>query len=232
MQAIQELVNDTVKTMIDSGSIHKSIEDGVQKAIKEAIDRQFQSYGNITKQIDKALEQGLQLNIDDLPFETYNQQMLVAVKNKLGNMFHGAAAEKFLSEIDKTLAPVPKDLSIKDLVETVVKSWKSDDPWDADHLDQYATVEFEKFTHGSNSHSLKMWKKKESNISFSRSNSPDLELFINDGVIRINHKHKYNPTCFSEHEAFIFKLYAAGTKVTGIEDFDPDYCDLTLKDIG
>lgn len=27
-----------------------------------------------------------------------------------------------------------------------------------------------------------------------------------------------------------FKLYAAGTMVTGIEDFCPEDCDLTLKD--
>lgn len=232
MQVIQDLVNKKVLEMVNDGTIQKSIESGVQKAITSAIDSQFQSYGNITKQIDDVLKNGLQINIKDLPFETYNEQMLVAVKAKLGNMFHGLAAEKFLSEIDKTLAPVPKEISIKELVETIVKEWKTEEPWDADNLDQYATVEIEKFDYSRNSQTLKMWKQKESASSFSsRANSADLELFIIDGVIRINHKQHYNPTCFQEHEAFIFKLYAAGTLITGIKDFDADDCDLTLKEI-
>ncbi|HEY0842432.1 hypothetical protein [Methylotenera sp.] len=231
MQEIQAIVNKKVNEMIEDGSIVNSINENIQKAITSAIESQFKSYGSITKQIEDALKDGLQINTQELPFETYNQQMLVAVKAKLGNMFHGLAAERFLSEIDKTLAPVPKELSIKDLVETVVKSWKTDEPWDADDLDQYATVEIRKFEHSDKSHTLKMWKQKEVCHSIShRTNSPDLELFFINGVIRISHKQTYNPTCFHEHEAFIFKLYAAGTTVTGIEDFDPDYCDLTLKE--
>jgi hypothetical protein len=76
-----------------------------------------------------------------------------------------------------------------------------------------------------------MWKQKESYSSYSsRSNTADLQLYISNNKIRISHKSAYNPTCFSDEEALIFKLYAAGTIIAGLEDFDADDCDLTLKD--
>ena len=227
--------------MVDEKVIQKAVEDGVSKAIKTAIANQFERYGGVTTQIETALKEGLQVNLKSLPFETYNEQMLVLIKSKVGNMFHGVAAEKFLSEMDRILAPVPKEMPIHEFVETVVGFWKTEEPsWDADDMDEYATVEVEDESRGrenkANNITLKFWKQKErDSYSYSSSrkkekNPPTMQLFILDGKIRINHKHKYNPTCFSETEALVFKMYAAGTVLTGIEDFDPEDCDLTLKD--
>jgi len=223
MQTIQQIVNDKVQSMIEDGSIKSVIETGVQKAIEYAISEQFGSYGSVTKSLNEAVKTGLMINTRDLPFETYNQQMLVAVKGKLGAMFQGAASEKFMAEIEKTLAPAPAQISVKDLVETIVKIWREDE-FDIENLDYFAAVELKEATYRHGGPTLYMWKNKDSNPK------PDLRLYINDGSIRINHAHQYNPTCFDEHEAFIFKLYAAGTKITGLEEFNPDECDLELKE--
>jgi hypothetical protein len=217
--------------MINDGSIEKVIQDGIKKSIEKAISRQFESYGSITKQIEGAIENGLQINFKDLPFETYNQQMLVAVKTKLGNMFVGAASEKFMSEMDKILKPAPKEMSINEFVETIVGFWKSDDPYHDTDIDEYATVEINE-KEALSGVTLKMWDQLQNGYSLrDAKNSPKIELYIIDGKIRISHNHKYNPTCFHEHEAFVFKLYAAGTVLTEIEDFDPDSLDLCLKDM-
>ncbi len=225
MEAIQQIVNDQVQAMIDSGAIQKSIETNIEQSINSAIESQFRSYGNLTEQISDGFKEGLKINFADIPFEAYNQQMLVAVKTKLGNLFAAEASEKFMSEMDKLLAPAPPEISIKDLVEKIVEFWKTDD---SDEIDEYAKVEFEEWEYSSRGEdfNLKMWKKEESRYG---SNRPELHLFINKDGIRINHDHKYNPTCFSEHDAFIFKLYSAGTKIIDLDSFDPDDCNLTLK---
>jgi len=225
MQTIQQIVNDKVQSMIEDGSIKSVIETGVQKAIEYAISEQFGNYGSVTKSLNEAVKNGLMINTKDLPFETYNQQMLVAVKEKLGSLFQGAASEKFMAEIEKTLAPAPAQISVKDLVETIVKIWREDE-FDTENLDYVAAVKLKEESWGS---TLFMWKNKDSNSRYSKT-EPNLKLFISHGSIRINHAHQYNPTCFNEHEAFIFKLYAAGTKITGLEEFDPDEYDLTLKE--
>lgn len=224
MQTIQEIVNNKVQSMVDDGSIQTAIETGVQQAIEQVIKKQFESYGNFTKQLAAAVEEGLQINTKDLPFETYNQQMLAAVKGKLGSMFKGLAAERFMAEIEKTLAPAPAEMSINELIETIVKFWRESE-FGRLNIRDFALVEIN--SSGWKGKSVHLWKNHKEN-SMCR---PDVDLYISeDGKIRINHTHNYNPTCFEEHEAFIFKLYAAGTVITGIEDFDPDNCALNLSE--
>ena len=230
MKGIQEIVNNKVAEMVEGGAIQEKIEACIDKAINESIESQFRSYGHIQKQIEESLKTGLAVNMDDLPFETYNEQMLVIIKQKMGEFFKDSASERFIKEMEKILDPAPKEMSINDFIEKVVEFWKTDEPWDSDDLDECATVEVE--DHSEGCINLKMWKQKMSTYSLSsRENPEDLHLFIINGKIRINHKVGYNPTCFMEHEAFIFKLYAAETILTGLDEFDPDDCDLTLKDL-
>lgn len=233
MQEIQKIVNAKVQSMVEDGSIQKVVEQGVEKAIEKALNDQFRVYGGISKQLDEALKNGLQINIKDLPFETYNQQMLAAIKQRLGSMFHGAATERFRDEMDKLLAPAPKEMSVKALVEAIVALWKSDEAWGNDDFDAEASVELESHSYGG--YTLEMWKERDSR--YGGANRPDVQLYITGGgdqeegmTIRINHKHRYNPTCFSSAEALVFKLYAAGTVITGLSEFDVFECDLTLKE--
>ena len=223
MKELQDIVNSKVCEMIENGTIEEAIKKNVESAITKAIASQFQSYGSITQQIENSIKDGLRINTNDLPFETYNKQMLVAIKQRLGAMFQGAASEKFIEEIDKVLDPAPKEMTVNEFVETIAEFWKTDEPWDADDLDEHATVEVEQYGDGDNNYTLKMWKQKGSY-------GEGLSLFIMNDVIRLNHKQSYNPTIFHDHESFVFKLYAAGTKITGLKEFDEDDCDLLLKD--
>ena len=235
MIELQQIVDQKIKAMTEDGTMAKRIEDGIESAINSAIESQFQRYGDITKQLENAISDGLRIKTDDIPFECYNQQMLVAVKQKLGNLFASEASSKFMAEMDKLLAPAPKEMTIVELVNTIAATWKDNGD---DELDEYATVELEeKDGCLRDTFSLKMWKQKEtgSRWSMTSSRTADADIFLSDSkdgshAIRINHKMGYNPTCFEEHEALIFKLYSAGTRITGCSDFDEDDCDLQLKD--
>ncbi|MBI9112425.1 hypothetical protein [Maridesulfovibrio ferrireducens] len=230
MKELQAVINDKVKAMISDGTIEKTIETSVEKAVTSALESQFEFYGSITKQIKEAIENGLRINTKDLPFDSYNEQMLSAIKVKLGNMFHGQAYEHFLGQIDDLLKPAPTELPLDDLLKDIAAMWKTDEPWNADDLDEYMTVEIKQWEHSSRldeDWTIKLWKKEK---SFVGSASEDVRLFILGNKIRISSNHCYNPTRFDPAEAYIFKLYAAGTTITGIADCDPDELDLILKD--
>ena len=235
MTDVQEIANSKIAEMVASGTIKEVIEKSVEGAITKAIQNEFESYGSITKQIKKAIEEGLQLNLKELPFETYNQQMGVAVKQRLGNLFASAASNKFAEEMDKLLEPAPKEINIDEFINEICGFWRSDDWDDRDSRDDYATVELEyRAGRSQKSCTLKIWKQLVDTSYRSRGNNqPTMQLFIINGKIRINHNYNYNPTCFSETEAYVFKLYAAGTVINGIADFDADdcNCDLSLREI-
>lgn len=228
MKEIQSIVNEKVAEMIESGSIQKKIEDAIESAIENAIESQFRSYGSITKQIEDVFENGLKIDQSNIDIPSYTAVMEEIINNSINQYFAGEATERFRKMIDEKLAPLPQEMSINDLVEMIVKEWKTDEPWNADDLDDYATVELNQDC-GRDSHSLKMWKQKEYNGHLSsRENQPDVHLFIIKGKLAINHN--MNPTCLHNEDAIIFKAYAQGVKFTGIEDFDEDDCDLTLKE--
>jgi len=232
MKELNQIINDKMAELLTNGVIEKAIEEKLENALQEAIRDQFSYSGAIKKSIETAMKEGLGIDLSNIDFDSYNQQMLTAVKVKVGNMFAGGAVAKFNEDMDELFKVAPKEVSINELVNIVVKHWQKDDYRDNDSFDEYATVELEESSYGS--YSLSIWKKLESSstsIYSSGKNRADVVLFINqEGELRINHRHSYNPTCFDEVETFIFKLYSAGTKITGLDEFDADDCELQILD--
>ncbi len=232
MKEMQSIVNEQVLKMCDSGEIQKAIEDGVKRSIDSAIAKQFESYGNITKQINKVFDEKLKVDTSEIDIPCYNQIMTIAINQKISEFFLDKAGKKLMDSMEGILSPLPSEMSIVEFVNKICEFWKTDEPWDCDDLDDYATVELITSENVSSWFDLKMWKKKESTYSHlsNRDLSEDVHLMINkdDGKIRL--RHRWNPTSLYYEDAFIFKAYSSGMKLTGLDSFDPeDDCDLTLK---
>lgn len=223
MNSIQDVVNAKVQEMIEGGAIQKKIEESIQQSIESAIESQFRSYGGITKQIEKVFEDGLKINPKNIEFDTYNQVMLSAVKTKLNQYFAEESSSKFMKQLGEMFSPAPKEMDIHDFVETIASEWRSSNESYYDWED-YASVELDDKEYPTRGRSLKMHV---NGTGYRSSKEKELHLYIGkDGDIRISHNMQYNPTCLFGDDAFIFRLYAAGTKLTNIENFDPDECDL------
>lgn len=230
MNELQQIINAKVLEMCGNGSIQKLIEDSVENAVNKALKEQFDSYNGLGKQLNKALEEKLKIDVDQIDIPTYNEIISQCVNKKVNEYWEGQAAQKLLSSMDAIFAPMPETMTIQEFCEKIVEYWKSDDPCGChDILDDNATVEIEKHDYPlDGSYSLKMWKQKQWQSSFStRDNSPDVHIYILDGAIRLSHT--WNPTCLREEEELIVKAYASSVKLTGLEDADPDYWDLELK---
>lgn len=222
---LNKIVTAKIDDLIQSGEIAKKIETGVELAITDAINEQFRSYGKINEQLKQLLESGLRIDSSQIDFDSYNQQMLIAVKQKINGLFAETAQSKFMVEIDKLLEPAPQEITLVELVNKIIECLRNDF---SDDYDDFATIEFKENDYPlEDTFSLKIITKKGVRYSHSL-NDEVVNLHMNKSSIRINHRQNYNPTCFSEHEALIFKLYSAGTKITGIEDFDESECDTRL----
>ena len=211
MKTLEQVAHEAVTNMINSGKIEELVTTNIEKAIGSAIETQFRSYGGITKQIEEAINEGLKIDISEIPFDSYNAQMLVAVRQRLNGMFKGQAYEHFMGQIEKTLNPAPAEMPFGDFLEALAEMMKTDEPWDSD---LYECMKVEVTPHRS------FLEKEDSNdwnveIKFSNSSVDELKLFILDGKIRISHRQCFNPTCIRDAEAYVFKLYGAGNKADG-----------------
>jgi hypothetical protein len=217
---LAKIAQDKIREMGDSGKIKELVEEGVEKALTGVINDMLSSYGPVTKELKETIKSGLKINPDQIDFSVYNKQMTVLVNQRLGNMFAGRAQDRFMKEVEKVLEPAPEKIDIGCLVKKVVGFWAADqaDYWEDDVL-ECAVVEMEK-SDIVGGWGLKLRKEKR---EYGKNNT-NIDLYIKtDGSIGIRHGLDCNPTTlFSDADAFIFKLYAAGTLITGAEDYDPD----------
>ena len=226
MKEIQDIVNAQVKLMSESGEIQKQVEDGVKSAINKAIDRQFESYGNITKQLEDAFKENLLLDNHRLNIPSLNAVMTEVVNTNINEFYKGQAAEKLHSLMKEKLAPLPNTMKLCEFVDLICKEYKVEDYDSFDEVDDYATVEFGKSNYSW--FELKVWKKKEN--SYGRDNGADLQLTISkDGTLQGRHG-STNPYYLFDVDALVFKAFSQGVIFTDFEDFDQDDCDLSLKD--
>lgn len=226
MKEIQDIVNAQVKLMSESGEIQKQVEEGVKSAINKAIDRQFESYGNITKQLEDAFKENLLLDNHRLNIPSLNAVMTEVVNTNINEFYKGQAAEKLHALMKEKLAPLPNTMKLSEFVDLICKEYKVEDYDSFDEVDEYATVEFGKGNYSW--FELKVWKKKEN--SYGRGNGADLQLTISkDGTLQGRHG-STNPYYLFDVDALVFKAFSQGVIFTDLEDFDQDDCDLSLKD--
>ena len=141
MKEIQDIVNAQVKLMSESGEIQKQVEEGVKKAINSAIDRQFESYGNITKQLENAFKENLLIDNHRLDIPSLNAVMTEVVNKNINEFYKGQAADKLHALMKEKLEPLPNEMTVVEFVNMICKEWFVDEYDSRDDVDDYATVE-------------------------------------------------------------------------------------------
>jgi hypothetical protein len=229
MKELKELISKKVEACLATGIIEKTIEKNIEQAIEKNIEQavekaiasQFDEYeGGIRKQLNELFAEKLRIDIDEIPIRIYNEQMLVAVKRHLSNMFEDRAAARFNEEIEKFLAPAPEDIDIHDFINEVVEKFR-----EYRQADDAEEVTIKLGPAGVvDGYRLELVRGRDQHVY-----KGELSLYITlDGHIRISHRHNYSPYTFCPAEAYVFKLYAAGSRITGIDSFDASNCDLSL----
>ena len=217
VKELQEMINSEMSRYLESGGMEKRIKQKVSETFESCIDDAFR-WGDINKNLKAIIDEKLIISLDSIDFQSYNAVMLEALKGKIAKFTNDQALQAFEKEIEKLFSPAPKEISINDVVEKVIKDWRSDDPCDCDMHDKYATVNCDIKSYG-----IDITIRKDD-----YSSSDKVDLYIRDGKLRISYKMELNPTSMYGVEGWIFKLYSGGTIITGLDDFDPDDCDLAL----
>lgn len=221
MKELNELVQKKLNEMAESGAIEKLVSDQVEKLVANALSDTFRSYSPLSKKLEEAFKTGLDVDFGKIDYASYNQIMLTAVQGHIDNYFGKQMRKDLDNQIETLLSVPPKEISLADLADNIVKLVRNNLDEDDDYLSSIS-FEVDERSYG-NSLSVKL------DTNGSEKEICNLYLGSNPvATIRINHRHNhsFNPTCPRGLEgavsAYIFKLYAAKTTITKIEDFDAD----------
>lgn len=221
MKELVEVAQETITKYFESGAIEKRLDENITKAFNDAIDSAF-SWGQLSKSIKEVVENKLVIAVDDIDLQSYNAIMKEALRGQIAKFTNDQALEGFNKVLEETFGEAPKEISINEIVNKILDSWRSDDPCDCDS--KTASIEF-KLDRSSpsigDSYSLIINDGEEYS-------SDKFRIYFIGNKLRVSHLSKLNPTRMGSVEGWLFNLYAAKTDITGLKDFDPDDFDLEL----
>lgn len=229
MKELQQIVSNKVNDMVQSGVIETAIEQAVEKCVTKVLEDQFRSYGELSKQMEKVIQEKLSIATENISIPSYEDQMTKVMNNTLNKFITSEAMMRFEEMAADKFGTLPSEMPLVDFVNKIVEYWRdSDDIYKEDMCDE-AEVSVEQSPYSSNSYSLKITSGKfTSRYSSTESVSEQVELYVIDGKIRCNHS--FDPYKTRDVESFVYRCYAQGVVLTGFADFDDSDCNLTIKE--
>lgn len=219
MKELNDLVQNKLNEMAQSGAIEKLVSVQVEKLVADALNDTFRSYSPLSKKLKESLESGLDVDFKDIDYPSYSAIMLGAVQGHIDKYFSKQMHKDLHEQIETILSVPPKVIVLGEIADNIVKLIRND----LDEEDNYlSSIEFELDD--------KRWGRSlKVTLDNNGIKKEVCNLYLGsqaEATIRINHRHKFNPTCVNDLEssisAYAFKLYAAKTVITGIDNFDGD----------
>ncbi|HCG7649467.1 TPA: hypothetical protein NJ443_003695 [Vibrio parahaemolyticus] len=229
MKELQEIVSNKVNDMVNSGVVEKAIEDAVSKCITKVLEDQFRSYGELSKQMEKVIQDKLRIDPDRISIPTYEDQMIKVMNSTLNKFITSEAMVRFEKMAEDKFGALPTEMPVTDFINNIVEYWRDGDDFDKQDMSEEAEVQLEASPYGKSSFTLKINSGKVTPrySSYARAEE-EVELYIIDGKIRCNHS--FDPYKTRDVESFIYRCYAQGVVLTGLADFNESDCNLIIKE--
>lgn len=221
MKELIKVAQELITKYVESGAIEKRLDENITKAFNDAVDDAFR-WGGLSKSVKEVVEKKLVITVDDIDLQSYNAIMQEALKGQIAKFTNDQALEGFNKVLEETFGEAPKEISINEIVNKILDSWRSDDPCDCDSKTASIELTLDRSSPSiGDSYSLKI-------NDGEKYSSNEFSLYFLGNKLRISHRSELNPTRMGSVEGWLFKLYAAKTEITGLEDLDSDDFDLEL----
>lgn len=111
-------------------AVRDLVEKKIGEVIKSSVESAFRSYGDIGKQIEKAVTNSLQIG-DRLDVPAYGAMVMALLRAKMDETLHDLINQRLSAEMDEILSIAPKELKLTKVVEDMISG--------LDMADRYGT---------------------------------------------------------------------------------------------
>lgn len=140
---IQEIVNNKVKAMEESGVIQKTIEDTIEKSVLGAIDNALDGY-RLKREIEDKIKKEVSSIVSDIGFTAYNSFIVEKVKSITEGFCRADIAEKIQKTFDNMLMMKKENIKLSEIFE-MYREWVCKEVEDPDKYSyERFHVKFEK----------------------------------------------------------------------------------------
>lgn len=227
--SIKTQVNRAIQKVFSSGKAQEYVEAAADKAVKEAIDQSFRSFGTKGKLIQDFFDQEVDTQIFGFDLDAYN--------NTIMNMVRKVALEHLESEAERVIADrmaellhkAPKETTVQDMVDFFIQEWK-----DEGNFSLEPEIEIEPSSWcPDTSCRIRIWKDDKMTGTISRrENTADIDLHVSDNRIlnpRLSTRVFTNEATFNI-ESYIYQMTIRGTKITDAHTIKSEDINVSLYD--
>ena len=216
MKELQQIVNEQINTMITNGAIETMIATKLNETIKECVNDAMRSYSDFGKTIKEKIEEAINADLSSVTIPEYNTFISQLVLESYTETMNEQGKAHMKELLDKHLAPVPKEITAQDLLDKV-KSYWADEARQNGHeeieieWEQQDTAIYMKVKHPEYD-----WQFIK--VTFYNHSEADTNTYH---IGYINEDDKTISGCITgaTHAmglaGYFYKLYCAGTKITG-----------------
>ncbi|CAH8235505.1 hypothetical protein [Vibrio aestuarianus] len=217
MKELQQIVNEQINAMISAGAIEQMISEKLQETMKNGVDKALSSYGDFGKSIQAKIEASINASLNQVTIPEYNKFICDVVLESYTEAMNATAKARMKELLDEKLAPVPKEMKAQALLDEIQSYWGEDAHSNGNdeieiQWEEHNSAIYLKAIHPDDITFIK--------ISFYNHCEPDSKTYH---IGYINEDDQTISGCITgaTHAlglaGFFYKLYCAGTKVTGFD---------------
>jgi hypothetical protein len=109
-----------VQRQTSEEALRKIVETKIGECVKSAVDSAMRSYGNVGKQIEKAVENSLSIG-DRVDVPAYGVMVMNVLRAKMDEVLGEHINKHLANEMADILKIAPKELKLSDVVEAMIK---------------------------------------------------------------------------------------------------------------
>ncbi len=226
---INEAVNNSLSTLIQTGKVQEIISNKLEKTIGDIVDNLFSSYSPFGSDLKKHIESNLKVNFNKLNLEEYSVTVLKLIEGILNNNVSETAHKQLTNELTKLLKPAPTTITLQKVIDQYIK----DNEEDA-RSEGYSEIGLvlEESSHNFVYIGLNPKNYEEKSSSYSSSTKQDLKInsceiqihllkeddkykmgWVSYGGRRSYNTNLFLPTTLHNSARTIYQMYCAGTEL-------------------
>lgn len=131
---LNKIVNDAMRDIEKEGFVERIVKERLEKTIGDTVDSLFRSYSNFGKELEKNIEENLNVDFDKLKLNGYNTLVLKTVQEELDKQIHIAGVEKIKENLKEMLSDIKEEYTLSEIVQAC-KEEDCKEEWEHDEGD-------------------------------------------------------------------------------------------------
>ncbi|WDI05236.1 hypothetical protein PUW25_25850 (plasmid) [Paenibacillus urinalis] len=118
---LNALINQQLVNLQEEGYIETVVKEQLKSTIKSVIENSLRSYSNFGKELEKQVEESLNVNLKSLDVPSYNHVVLNMIKQEIDRSIHEVGSAKLKEQLEDMLGTGKNEYKLSELIQEMVE---------------------------------------------------------------------------------------------------------------